>query len=65
MSETKNKTLQSKRAQLVEQRTEIEKAFQELEGKRAQLIANHNAVSGAIQVIDDLVKETFDERDPS
>ena len=50
--------LQAKRATLVEQRTELEKAFQQLEAQRTQLIANHNAVSGAIQVIDDLMKES-------
>ena len=50
--------LQAKRATLVEQRTELEKAFQQLEAQRTQTIANHNAVSGAIQVIDDLLKES-------
>ena len=50
--------LQSKRAQLVEQRTELEKAFQQSEAQRTQMIANHNAITGAIQVIDDLLKES-------
>ena len=50
--------LQDKRATLVEQRTELEKSFQQLEAQRTQLIANHNAITGAIQVIDDLLKES-------
>jgi len=50
--------LQDKRATLVEQRTELEKSFQQLEAQRTQLIANHNAITGAIQVIDDLLKDS-------
>jgi uncharacterized coiled-coil DUF342 family protein len=50
--------LQDKRATLVEQRTELEKSFQQLEAQRTQMIANHNAITGAIQVIDDLLKDS-------
>ena len=50
--------LQSKRAALLELLQTTETEYQKVDARRNELIANHTALRGAVQVIDDLVKES-------
>lgn len=50
--------LQKKRDELLTRKAELEQAFIRLETQRTQIIADTNAVSGALQLIEELLKHS-------
>jgi len=58
-------TIEQRKAALQRQGQELDRRLVEIDRQRGQVIANLNAVSGALQLCEDLLKTTADSRQPA
>jgi cell division protein ZapA (FtsZ GTPase activity inhibitor) len=63
--EQRKAALQRQGQELDRRLVEIDRQGQQLQQERGQVIANLNAVSGALQLCEDLLKTTADSRQPA